>query len=70
MGRPTDGTLLDSSVLACQPFICAQVGLIMSGAVANPSNLFTQATEEEKAQVMLQNTIILDDLSIKQVKFK
>lgn len=42
----------------------------MSGDVEDPTDLFVQATEEEKTHVMLQNSIILDDLSIKQVRMK
>lgn len=47
-------------------FYDAKVGLIMSGAVPDPIDLFVQATEEQKTQVMLQNTMILDDLAITQ----
>lgn len=47
-------------------FYDAKVGLIMSGAVEDPVDLFVQATEEQKTQVMLQNTQILDDLAIDQ----
>ncbi|XP_039260879.2 AFG1-like ATPase isoform X1 [Styela clava] len=47
-------------------FYDAKVGLVMSGAVPDPINLFVQATEEQKTQVMLQNTMILDDLALTQ----
>uniref|UniRef100_H2YV09 AAA+ ATPase domain-containing protein n=1 Tax=Ciona savignyi TaxID=51511 RepID=H2YV09_CIOSA len=46
-------------------FYDAKVGLILS-AECEPSELFVNATEEEKKQVMQKESIILDDLNIKQ----
>ena len=46
-----------------------QVGLIMS-AETEMDNLFKQATDEEKHLVMQHESIILDDLKIKQVTYE
>lgn len=53
-------------IILIDTFYDRKVCLVMSGAAEDPSKIFIQATEEEKTEVMLQNTMILDDLSIKQ----